>query len=443
MNNEILDYLRVLTETILKEAKNQGATETVVHAMQEEGFSVGVRMQEVERVEYHRNKNIGVTVYFDKRKASVTTSETSAESIKEMVKKACSIAQYTQEDSYSGLPDAELMAKNIRDLSIYHPWEIAPEAAINQALLCEKQALSVDKCITNSEGVDISTNKIHVAHGNSHGFLTAVSSTRHSASCVLIAEQNNEMERDSSYTTARDAGDLMDMNILASIAAEKTLKRLGARKLSTRKVPIIFKNEVARGLVKSFLSAINGHHLYKKSSFLLDHLDKKIFPSFVHIHENPFVLKGLASTCFDGEGVATSAKDFIKGGVLQSYILDVYAARKLNLHTTGNAGGVYNLFVDSTLSGGLSALCKQMGTGLLVTDLMGQGVNLVTGDYSRGASGFWVESGEIQYPVSEITIAGNLKEMFQNLIAISDDIDLNSSIHTGSILLEEMTIAGE
>lgn len=438
----ILNHLQDLTEKILKETKKQGATAAVVHTMQEEGFSVSVRMQETERVEYHRSKNISLTVYFGQKKASVSTSEIHQDAITDIVKKACSIAQYTQEDPCHGLPEAELMAKNMKDLDLYHPWDTTPEAAIEMALACEKQALAFDQRIVNSEGVEISTGKVYVAHGNSHGFLAVTPGTRHHAACALIAKEKGEMERDDGYTTARRYQDLKSMSELANLAAEKTIKRLGARKLTTRKVPVIFRHEISRGLIGAFLSAINGHRLYKKSSFLLDSLNQPIFPKIINIYENPFIPRGLGSSYFDGEGVATNAKKFIDQGILKSYLLDTYSARQMKLTTTGNAGGAHNLFVDATCPGGVYALCQKMGTGLLVTELMGQGINYVTGDYSRGASGFWVENGEIQYPVSEVTIAGNLKNLYANMVAVSDDVDVNSSTRVGSILLEEMMVAG-
>jgi PmbA protein len=399
-------------------------------------------MGEVETVERTQDNALGVTVYFGQRKGTASTSDFSHEAIEETVKAACNFARYTSEDSCSGLADAELMATDIPDLDLYHPWNIEVDDAIALALRCEDAARAEDPRITNSEGADVNSHSgLHV-YGNSHGFVGGYPTSRHSLSCSVLGQQGDSMERDYWYTSARCSDDLEAAEAVGKRAAERALARLGGRSLSTRQSPIIFHANIASSLLGSFLGAIRGSALYRQASFLLDHLGKPIFPEFVHIHEEPLLKCAAASAPFDNEGVATYAKDLITDGVLSSYLLGSYSARKLGMQTTANAGGIHNLRIDS---GDLdhAALLKEMGSGLLVTELMGQGSNPVTGDYSRGASGFWVENGEIQYPVHEITIAGNLKQMYQDLLAIGSDIDRRGSIQTGSWLIREMTIAGE
>ncbi len=434
--------LEQMVGKLLDSAKLQGATAAEAVVSRDSGFGVSVRMGEVETVERTQDNALGVTVYFGQHKGTASTSDFSHEAIEETVKAACNFARYTSEDSCSGLADAELMATDVPDLDLYHPWDIEVDDAITLALRCEDAARAEDPRITNSEGADVNSHSgLHV-YGNSHGFVGGYPTSRHSLSCSVLGQQGDSMERDYWYTSARCSDDLEAAEAVGKRAAERALARLGGRSLSTRQSPIIFHANIASSLLGSFLGAIRGSALYRQASFLLDHLGKPIFPEFVHIHEEPLLKCAAASAPFDNEGVATYAKDLITDGVLSSYLLGSYSARKLGMQTTANAGGIHNLRVDSG-DLGHAGLLKEMGSGLLVTELMGQGSNPVTGDYSRGASGFWVENGEIQYPVHEITIAGNLKQMYQDLLAIGSDIDRRGSIQTGSWLIREMTIAGE
>ncbi len=436
-----LQTLQDISHETLTLAKKHHATSAEVSAAIEDGYTVTVRMGKLDTIEYHLSKALGITVYFGQRTGSVSTSMTDHKSLEKAIKKACDIARYTQEDDCAGLADAGLMAKELPDLDLYHPWDLDPKKAIKLALQCEKEAHALDKRIKNSESISVSTHKNFSVYANSHGFVDAERGTDHHIGCELIAEQNHEMERDYYYSVARNSADLESFSHIAKKAAERTVSRLGARKLKTQHAPIIFSAETAKSLLSHFISAIRGGNLYRKSSFLLDSINTQVFPKHIRIYENPYLLKGAGSTACDAEGVTTQAKDFVKNGIVQSYVLGSYSARKLGLKTTANAGGVHNLFIDTSDSD-LTALLKQMHTGLLVTDLIGQGVHLITGDYSRGAFGFWVENGEIQYPVSEITIAGNLRDMFMRLIAVGNDIDTRGNIQTGSILIENMMIAG-
>jgi len=434
--------LEEMVGKLLDSAKQQGATAAEAVVSRDSGFGVSVRMGEVETVERTQDNALGLTVYFGQRKGTASTSDFSHQAIEETVKAACNFARYTSEDECSGLADAELMATDVPDLDLYHPWDIEIDDAIAIALRCEDTARATDPRITNSEGADVNSHSgLHV-YGNSHGFVGGYPTSRHSLSCSVLSQQGDSMERDYWYTSARCSDDLEAAEAVGKRAAERALARLGGRSLSTRQSPIIFHANIASSLLGSFLGAIRGSSLYRQASFLLDHLGKPIFPEFVHIHEEPLLLRGAASAAFDNEGVATYAKDLVTDGVLSSYLLGSYSARKLGMQTTANAGGIHNLRIDS---GDLdyAGLLKEMDRGLLVTEMMGQGSNPVTGDYSRGASGFWVENGEIQYPVHEITIAGNLKQMYQDLLAIGSDIDHRGSIQTGSWLIREMTIAGE
>lgn len=431
-----------LVRNVLKEASAQGASSSEVFISKGIGFSVSVRMGAVETVEYHRDKGVSVTVYFGKRKGSASTSDTSPESIKATVTAACNIAKLSSEDPYAGLADPELMAKNYPDLDLYYPWKIDPQQAIDIALDCEQQARAFDKRIVNSEGASVDTFQSLGIYGNTHGFIGGYPTTRHSISCSVVAQDSKGMQRDGYFTVARDPMELEAVAILAKQAGERTVKRLGSRRVKTCNVPVIFQAEIARGLLGSFLSAISGGSLYRKSSFLVDHLGKQVFAPQITLQERPHIRKALGSSAFDSDGVATHDKDIVTNGVLQSYLLGTYSARKLGMKSTGNAGGTHNIIVK-TDNLDLPALLKKMGTGFLATELLGQGINLVTGDYSRGAAGFWVENGEIQYPVEEITIAGNLRDMYLNLVAIANDIDRRGTILTGSILLENMMVAGE
>ena len=426
---------------ILAEATSQGASAADAGVSVETGLSVTVRLGEVETLEYHRDQALGVTVYFGNCKGSASTSDFNEQAVRESVQAACDIARYTNEDDCAGLADAELMAREIPDLDLYHPWGLSAEQAIDRALDCENAARELDTRITNSEGATLSSHVGLRVSGNTHGFAGGYRSSRHSVSCAVIGEQDGQMQRDYWYAAARDSGDMSSAADVGRIASERTLRRLGSRSLKTREAPVIFAAELASGLFGGFISAVRGGSQYRQSSFLLDYLGKQVFPEFMHIHEQPLLKKAMGSAPFDAEGVATRPRDLIRDGILESYVLDTYSARKLGMQTTGNAGGVHNLTIDHGPND-LRGLMKEMDTGLLVTELMGQGVNIVTGDYSRGAAGFWVEGGEIQYPVDEITIAGNLREMFLNIVDVGNDVDLRGNTRTGSVLVEKMMIAG-
>jgi PmbA protein len=430
-----------LVAEVIDEAARQGASAAEAGLSMDQGLSVGVRLGEVETIEHHRSQGLGVTVYFGQRKGSASTTDLRTEALRETVAAACRIAQYAAEDEFAGLPDAELLAKEFPDLDLYHPWALDVEPAIALALECENAARGFHPAITNSEGASLNTYQGLRVLGNSLGFLHGYPSSRHSLSCSVIGQSGDSMQRDDWWTVARDAGDLESAVQVGRKAAERTVRRLGARTLSTRQCPVLFAADVAGGLLGHFIGAIRGGNLYRKSSFLLDCLGKPVFPAFIHLHEQPHLRKALGSAPYDSEGVATRPRDLVKDGILQSYVLSTYSARKLGLQTTGNAGGVHNLILDPGELD-LAALLKKMGKGLWVTELMGQGVNLVTGDYSRGASGFWVENGEIQDPVEEITIAGNLRDMYLKILAVGNDVDLRGNTRTGSILVEEMTVAG-
>lgn len=432
-----------LIASILSEAQLLGASAAEAALSIGSGLSVTVRLGEVETIEHNRDKGIGITVYFGQRKGTASTSDFSAAAIRETVRAASNIAKFTAEDDCSGLADASLMARNIPDLDLFHPWALPPEQAIAIAQACEDAARAVDARITNSEGASLSSHQgLHI-YANSHGFIGASNSTRHSLSCAVIGQDaSGGMQRDYWFSVARDQQGLDTPVLIGQRAAERTLRRLDARRLETCQVPVLFASEIATSLLGHFISAIRGGNIYRKSSFLVDQLGKQIFPDFVHIHERPHLKKALGSAPFDGEGVATQARDWVSGGVLQGYVLDSYAARKLGMQTTGNAGGVHNLLIDSGTHD-LSAMLKIMDRGLLVTELIGMGVSTLTGDYSRGAAGFWVEHGELQYPVEEITIAGNLREMFMQIAEVGNDVETRGNLRSGSILIENMTIAGE
>ncbi len=441
-NREQINHLKTIVQTLLDEAREQGASAAEAGLSQENGLSVTARLGEVETIEHHCDQGLGVTVYFGQRKGSASTTDLSPYSIKETVAAACSIARYTSADEYAGLPEQELLATRFPDLDLNHPWAISADEAIALAIECEDAARSYHSDISNSEGATVNTHQGIRVLGNSLGFLQGTLSTRHSLSCSVLAERGGSMQRDYWYSVARNAADLERPADVGKKAAERTVRRLDARSLSTRQSPVLYSAEVAGGLLGSFIGAISGGALYRKSSFLLDALDKQIFPEFIRIHELPFLKGALGSAAFDGEGVATQERDIVSGGVLRGYVLNTYSARKLGLASTGNAGGVHNLTIDPGLLD-FEGMLKALGTGLLVTELMGQGVNMVNGDYSRGAAGFWVENGQIAYPVEEITIAGNLEDMYRNIIAVGTDVDFRSNIRTGSILLESMAIAGQ
>ena len=437
-----LDRLAAIAEDVIRLARAKGASEADVAASIDLGLSVGVRLGEVETVERTRDRGVAVTVYFGRRKGSANTADLDPRSIEQTVEHACAIARYTEEDPANGLADPALLARTIPDLDLWHPWDITPEEAIALGVEIEDAGRSFDPRIDNSDGASVQVGASLTAYANSLGFIGTERGTHHSLSVALIAEDENGMQRDYWYDSVRRASDFMPAARLGRKAAERTVSRLGARRLSTRDCPVLLVPEVARSLVGHFLSAVSGGALYRRASFLVDHVGKPVFPAWMQIVERPHILRGHGSTAFDSEGVATRDSDLVRDGVLSRYILSSYSARKLGLQSTGNAGGVQNIVVG-TGTDDFAAMLKRMGTGLLVTELMGQGVSLITGDYSRGASGFWVENGEIAYAVEEITIAANLRDMFQGIAAIGADVDPRSHILTGSILLERMTIAGE
>ncbi|MEJ0087053.1 MAG: metalloprotease PmbA [Pseudomonadota bacterium] len=436
--------LESIVSEALQRAKALGASQSEADVSLQKGLTTTVRLGEVETVEYQRDRGMGITVYFGKRKGSASTADLSPQSVSEIVEKACDIARYTAEDACAGLADPEELARDIPDLDLDHPWDISPEEAVECARACEAAGRAVDARITNSEGASVSSHRGVRVYGNSHGFLAGFPSTSHSVSCALLAQVGEDMQRDYWYGSARDARDLENAESIGRKAGIRAVARLGARKIATQKARVLYAPEVARGLIGHFLGAIRGSSQYRKSSFLLGAAGEQVFPSFLELRERPHILKALGSSPFDGEGVATRDRELVSRGVLQGYVLGSYSARKLGLKTTGNAGGTHNLLVESTTGGvEIGALLRQLGTGLLVTELMGQGVNGVTGDYSRGASGYWIENGVQAYPVHEITIAGNLKQMYRNIAAIGSDVDLRGGVRVGSVLLEEMTIAGE
>lgn len=436
------DELQTIAAVILKEAAKRGADQAEVAIASNKGFSVTAREGDVETIEYHQDKNIDVVVYFGKRLGAASLSDIRHEAICAAVDAACHIAKFTGEDPASGLPEKSELAFNYPQMQLAYPWDISVDEASKLVCECEREAVGYDKRIISAESADIATMHAHDVYANSLGFVGAYSYTRHEISCALVAKEGDDMQRDYSYTVSVDPSKLQSASFVAKDAAERTLKRLGARRLRTMKAPVIFAAEEARGLLGHFNSAMQGGSIYRKSSFLVDQLNKKIFPDFVHIAEQPHLPFGLGSVAFDDDGVLTRPNVFVENGILQSYALGVYSARKLGMKTTGNGGGTHNLTIR-TGNNNLPALLKKMGTGLLVTDVMGQGVNLMTGDYSRGASGFWVENGEIQYPVHEITIAGRLQDMFANIVEVGNDVDHRGGILTGSIMIEEMMIAGE
>jgi PmbA protein len=400
-----------------------------------------VRQGEIETIEYNKDKGAGVTVYVGQRRGHASTSDLSEAALKSAVDKALTIARYTAEDDCAGLPDADKLATHVPDLDLYHPWALTVEEAAARAQACEAAALAVDKRLTNSEGAGVSTHTSHFIFANSLGFCNGYAGSRHGISVAVIGEDTGGMQRDYWYSSARDGNDLDAPEIVGRIAGERTVRRLNGRKLDTRTCPVLFEAQVATGLIGNYVAAVSGSSLYRKSSFLLDSLGKTVFAPHISIREQPLLRGGLGSAPFDSEGVACIERDVVKNGVAEGYFLSTYSAKKLGMTTTGNAGGSHNLIVshgDLDLAG----LLREMGTGLFVTELLGHGANMVTGDYSRGAAGFWVENGEIQYPVEEITIAGNLAEMFKGIVAIGSDVERRGSKQVGSILIDRMTLAG-
>lgn len=435
------DY-KNLIEELLKEAKSQGASSAEAGLSTGSGLSTTVRLGKVETIEHNQDKGLSITVYFGNKKGSASTTDFTQTAIKDTVTAACRVAKYTAEDDCAGLADKSLLATTFPDLDLFYDWNISVDQAINLARECEEAALSFDAKIKNTEGASLSTQQGMRVYGNTNDFIESYSTTRHNLSCSVIAQENKAMQRDYWYSVARDSRDLESGESIGKHAAENALRRLNARKIPTCQSPVIFIADIASGLISSFISAISGGNLYRQTTFLPDSLEQQVFPTNIHIYEQPHLKKSLGSANFDAEGVTTRERDIVVDGIVKSYILGSYSARKLGMQSTGNAGGVHNLTIDTgTLS--LDALLKKMDKGLLVTELMGQGVNRVTGHYSRGATGFWIENGEIQFPVEEITIAGNLKDMFKGITDIGKDVDLRRNIRTGSILIDNMTIAGE
>jgi PmbA protein len=434
--------LQNIARDVLDHARKAGATACETDVSDGFGQTVTVRRGEVETIEYNRDKGLSVTVYFGHKRGHASTSDFSPQAVSDTVAAALSIAGHTATDECSGLADADLLARELPDLDLFFPWELPVERAIDLAHSCEVAAFAVDKRIINSEGASVSLNESQFVYANSLGFMGGYPSSRHSISCAVIAGQDNAMQRDYWYSTVRDASELEQAESIGRKAGQRSIARLGARKIATCEVPVLFEAPVAASLIGHFVSAVSGGNLYRKSSFLLDSIGKQVFPRSVQLREAPHLRKGLASTAFDDEGVATRERKLVENGVVQDYFLGSYSARKLGLRTTGNAGGNHNLILDNGTALEFSALLQTMGKGLLVTELLGQGVNAVTGDYSRGAAGYWVEDGEIHHAVEEITIAGNLADMFLGIAAAGNDIIIRGSKQCGSLLIDRMTVAG-
>ena len=433
---------RQLVQDILTEAERQGADQAEVSASIDSGLQVSVRKGELENLEFNRDRGFGITLYLGKRKGSASTTDDGADAIRDTVAAALRIARYTQEDPCNGLADPDLSPAEAVELDLYHPWEVSADDATALAIECETAGLEVDPRLTNSDGAQVSTNRTTRVYGNSNGFIGAYSGTRQGISCVLIGEDDNGMQRDYWYTVARDADDLEEPGDVGREAGRRTVARLSPRKAPTGTFPVLFSAQVASGFIGHLIGAISGGALYRKASFLLDSMGKSVLPSWLSLVERPYLRKAMASAYFDGDGVATREKSFVDQGVVASYVLSTYSARKLGLTTTGNAGGIYNLDVDGTQTP-FDSMVSGISRGLYITELMGQGVNGVTGDYSRGAAGFWIEQGEIAYPVAEVTVAGNLKDMYRSIAAIGDDVEMRSNIRSPSILVENVMLAGD
>lgn len=441
MQQQLTDIQQIV-EDVLKLAKEKGATQAEASMSKVRGIAVSSRLKEVETVEFTNDGGLGITVYKGQRKGSASTADLSPQALRLTVEKAIEIAKYTGEDDCSGLADKELMSFEPQDLDLFHPIELDTDFAIEQVITAETAALAFDPRITNSDGASYNANLGTKVYGNSHGLNVGYNSSRYSMSCVVIGEQDGDMQRDYSYTVERQADLMASPEQIGKESAEFTLGRLGARQIKTAKVPVLFDKEIASGLIGHFISAISGGNLYRKSSFLLDKLGEQVLPNWFSISERPFIMRGLASSAFDHEGVRTKDSEIVTDGILNQYLLTSYSARKMKMQTTGHAGGIHNWLIKPTGQSDKQMLAE-LGTGLLVTELMGQGVNVVTGDYSRGAAGFWVENGVIQYPVHEITIAGNLADMLKNIVAVGSQIERRGSIQTGSILIDNMQVAGD
>lgn len=436
-----LDRLSDLAEDVLGRCKAKGASEVDLGFGVDVGLNVNVRLGKVESIEHNRDRGLSLTVFFGKRKGSASTADLNPDSIEKTIEHACAIARHTEADPCNGLADADLLAHEFPDLDIWHPWNVSIEDATDLALRCEAAGLEADPRINNSEGATVQVSSSLAVGATSHGFFSRERDTRHMISVALLAEDEAGMQRDYWYESVRSADDFPDVASIGRKAAERTVARLGARKLSTRQCPVLFAAPVARSLVGHYISAVSGGAIYRKASFLVDHIGKPVFPGFMQMVERPRIRRGQASANFDSEGVATRDSDLVSSGIVSRYVLGSYSARKLGMRSTGNAGGVHNVLVSHGDSD-FQDMLSRMGNGLLVTELMGQGVSLVTGDYSRGASGYWVENGKLVHAVEEVTIAGNLRDMFANIVEIGADVDRRSHLLTGSILLDRMTVAG-
>lgn len=434
--------LQELVATILAEAAAQGADQAEVSASVDAGLSVSVRKGELENLEFNQDRGFGITLYVGARKGAASTSDASPQAIRDTVAAAKRIANYTQDDPCNGLADAALMPTSSPNLDLFYPWDITPEAATEMAIECEAAGLAFDARLTNSDGAQVSRQQATRVYGNSHGFIGVNSGTRQGISCVLIGEDGNGMQRDYWYSVARDAHDLQSAQQVGLQAAERTVERMSPRKAPTGKFPVIFAPNMAAGLFGHLIGALSGGALYRKASFLLDSMGEQVLPDWLSLIERPHLPKALGSANFDADGVATREQALVRDGVVAQYLLGSYSARKLNMTPTGNAGGVHNLDVDSSRAP-TANLVGALGRGLLVTELMGQGINTVTGDYSRGAAGFWVENGEIAYPVAAVTVAGNLKDMYRAIEALGDDVDYRSNVRSPSVLLGEVMLAGD
>jgi PmbA protein len=439
------DELKQLTQDVLGYARKAGASDAAVEISEGSGLSVSVRRGKIETIEQNRDKGLGVTVYIGQKRGNASTSDFSGDSLRATVDAAYNIARFTAEDDCAGLADEDMLEKNPRDLKLFYPWTISTEEAVAFAKRAEDAAFAHDKMITNSEGANVHVQQSHFMAANTRGFVGGYPFSRHTLSVAPIAGKGARMQRDDWYTSVRDASRMSAPEEVGKYAAQRALARLNARKLDTRTCPVLFEAPLAAGLLGALVQATSGGALYRKSSFLLDSLGKQVFPSHIQVLEDPHVIGGVGSAPFDEEGVRTVKRDVVRDGVLQGYFLSSYSARKLGMQTTGNAGGSHNLTLKSSLTrkgDDFEGMLRKMGTGLLVTELMGQGTNYVTGDYSRGASGYWVENGVIQYPVEEITIAGNMKTMFEQIVAVGADTLIRGNKETGSILIESMVVAG-
>lgn len=439
------DQLKQIARDVLGYARETGGTDAAVEISEGSGLSVSVRKGKIETIEQNKDKGLGITVFVGQKRGNASTSDFSTASLRATVEAAFNIARFTADDEAAGLAEEELLERDPRDLELFYPWPITTEEAVTLAQRAEAAGFAVDPRVTNSEGAGVHVQQSHFVSANSRGFIGGYPYSRHTISATPIAGKGANMQRDDWYSSVRDPKKLATPEAIGRYAAERALARLNARQITTRTCPVLFEAPLAAGLLGAFVQATSGGALYRKSTFLLDTLGQQVFPDHVQVTEDPHVPGGIGSAPFDEEGVRTQYRDVVKDGILQGYFLSTYTARKLGMKTTGNAGGSHNLALTSRLTqpeDDFAGMLKKMGTGLLVTELMGQGTNYVTGDYSRGASGFWVENGIIQYPVEEITIAGNMKDMLRQIVAIGNDVLIRGTKQTGSILLEKMVVAG-